>query len=151
MQQPVAPSVRRNFKSEPLNHHTKDTTTESGVRVSVPIYIDLTTTQRKSLLNDIREKCADQAEVTSNASVSGIRTVAYSSAQPEIESFIGMSMEVLRTFLFQRGGLDVALLLRLQSVAGKDYVTVKEIETAVKAKQALVKKYVEEYAYGQTE
>lgn len=148
MQQPAAPSAIRNFQSKPLNHHSSDYTTESGIRISTPIYIDLTNVQRKELLNAIRTRCSEQVEVeTGGKTLSGNRTVSYSAAQPAIEAFIGMTLEVLRSVIFARGGIEGGLLFRLQSAAGIQMVSEKELAAAIKSKLDTAKAYMKEHAY----
>jgi hypothetical protein len=143
--QPSAPVNHRQWnQTKPLNHHTRDFTTESGVRVSNPVYVDLTTTQRKDLLNLIRTRCYETIDVTQQETQSGIRTVSSANRQGEIEGYLGMSLDVLRTVIFARGGLEVSLLLRLQSVAGFEVITTKELMAGLKAKQDLIKAYVTE-------
>ena len=61
---PAAPAAHRQWSTiQPLNHHSRDLHLETGVRVSTPVYVDLTTSQRKDLLNAIRTAAAAQVEV----------------------------------------------------------------------------------------
>ena len=108
------------------------------------MYVDLTTTQRKDLLNLIRTRCYETVDVTQQETQSGIRTVSSANRQGEIEGYLGMSLDVLRTVIFARGGLEISLLLRLQSVANWEVITTKELMAGLKAKQDLIKTYITE-------
>jgi hypothetical protein len=44
--------------------------------------------------------------------------------------------------MFQRGGLNADLVLKLQAVVGYEVVSVKEIEAAYKAKVGIVKEII---------
>ena len=147
MQQPSAPATVRNFQTKPLNHHSQDSYTKDGVRISTPVYIDLTQVQRKSLLNAVRSKCNEPAPVRTPVTASGISVQSSASQQAEIESFLGVSVDVLRQVLFTRGGIDIALLLRLQAVSGLEVVSVKEIAAALKSKTELIKGYAADHVY----
>ena len=53
-----APSTFRNYnKVPPINASVNDATNKEGVRISLPIYIDLPTNLRKQLLNEMRSVC----------------------------------------------------------------------------------------------
>ena len=143
------PVVRNFQKTPPINSSTNDHYTPEGVRVSVPIYVDLTTAQRKELLNGIREACSVSVS-TEVKSASGLSVQESSSAQPSVESYVGMTLDCLRGVLFQRGGLPLDLVLKLQSASGITYVTEKTIAAAVKAKQAVVKTFISDYPYEAT-
>ena len=149
MTTPSAPPTHRQWNTNlPLNHHSRDFTTEAGVRVSNPIYVDLTTTQRKDLLNAIRTRCFEPVEETQTGTVSGIRTVSSASQQPAIEGYLGLSLDVLRTVIFARGGLEIGLLIRLQSVAQMEVISQKELLAGLKSKMDIVKSYIAENQYG---
>jgi hypothetical protein len=129
-------------KQTTLNHYTNDPVTPSGVRISCPLYIDLTTAQRKHLLNAVR----DAAHATTDTPVhsqSGIVVSSTTGGLNKIESYLGVSIDILRSStLFQRGGINADLLLRLQLATGVEIVSVKEIETALKSRIAQVKAFV---------
>ena len=56
----------------------------------------------------------------------------------------------LRNALFQRGGLDVTLCLKLQSITGVEIVSDKDFTAAFKEKQALVKAFSKAYPFDTT-
>jgi hypothetical protein len=126
--------------TKPINSSANDFTNAAGVRVSLPCYVDLTNTQRKELLNGVRE--AISATTTSSPkSISGITVETVSRASSDIEAHIGMNIDILRGVLFQRGGLEVSLVLRLQEVTGLTFVSDKDFTAAFKARHDLIKKY----------
>lgn len=136
----VAPPVSRPFvKTYPINSASRDYTTEDGVRISFPCYIDCNLNQRKELLNGVRQACYQPSQVEATRSVSGITVENSSTRQAEVEAFIGMSIDVLRSVLFSRGGLAADLLFKLQAVTGIEFVSDKDITAAFKQRQAQVK------------
>jgi hypothetical protein len=125
----------------PINNFTNDYITDSGTRICTPLYLDLTTTQRKELLNAVRSKAAEMDTVSTNTR-SGIAVATSVGNLSKIESYLGVSLELLRSgLLFQRGGLAADLVLKLQSVTGVEVVSLKEIEAAYKARIKLVKDF----------
>ena len=72
-------------------------------------------------------------------SQSGIVTSHSVNNLSKITAFLGMDLSVLRSVLFQRGGLTADLVLKLQIVTGIEVVSLKDIEAAYKAKAAIVK------------
>lgn len=143
-----APDTFRQWQRiPPLNSATNDHNTDSGVRISLPCYIDITMQQRKDLLNACREKAQSQVISSTPASMTGIRVETTSNTQSEMESYIGMSLDVLRGVIFSRGGIEVGLLLRLQEVTGIQLVTDKDFTAAFKARQGLIKAYTKDYPY----
>ena len=144
------PSNVRNWRSvPPVNSGQNDFTNKGGVRISLPIYLDITTSQRKEILNACRELNKSQAIHSAPNSISGITTSTASGAIADIEAYIGMTLDVLRGVIFQRGGIEAGLLLRLQAVTGIEYVTEKDFTDAFKARQAFVKNYIKDYPYEQ--
>ena len=127
----------------PLNASVNDTMTDEGVRVSVPVYVDLTHNQRKEILNNLRSK-ATHREYTPHTA-SGISTVTSVAPITDIESFIGMSIEVLRGVIFQRGGMPIDLVLRLQKAAGVEFVTEAQIKNAFTSKQKLIQNKLKDF------
>lgn len=127
----------------PLNASINDTMTDDGVRVSVPVYVDLTHNQRKEILNNLRTKAA-YTEYTPHTA-SGISTVTTVTPTTDIESFIGMSIEVLRGVIFQRGGMPVDLVLRLQKAAGVEFVNETTIKKAFTSKQKLIQTKLKDF------
>ena len=146
------PSTVRNWqKRKALNHYTCDYHTEGGVRISLPVYIDVPTADRKTLLNAVREICATTVTTTPENTHGGISVVSQQTMQPQVEAYLGMALDVLRSMLFSRGGLSADLLLRLQEVTGIEYVTQKDIAAAFKARQGQIKTYVEENKFNDDE
>ena len=138
----AAPPVHRNWqKHKPLNHNSNDHTLENGVRISTPLYIDLTINQRKELLNEVRELTSSLSNVRSTGS---LQVVEMSSNASEVEGYIGMTVDVLRNVLFQRGGIALDLVLKLQEVTGIVFVTDKDVAAAHKVKLAVVKSFLTE-------
>ena len=116
------------------NSHLNDYYTEDGTRVCLPIYIDVPMSKRKDLLNGIRD--AQNAETTSSkpSSVSGL-TVETKNPRSNVHDFLGMQPDVLRGVLFQRGGLALDLILRLQEVAGMEVLTEADVKKAFSNRQ----------------
>ena len=146
-----APSYKntiRNFASHPsINSGFNDHVNSNGVRVSLPCYLDLTVAQRKQLLNAVREACTAVAQVKASRSASGLTVESSTSATNDVEAYLGMSLDVLRTALFSRGGLQVDLVLKLQSVTGIELVSVKDIKAALTAKGKFIDNWLKEYSY----
>jgi hypothetical protein len=121
-----------------VNSALSDYINDAGVRISTPVYIDVPPVTRKQLFNDVRT-AATRPITTSVKSVSGITVDSFGSSQQSVETFLGCSIEVLRTIMFQRGGIAADLLLKLQAVCGYEVVSVKDIDQAFKAKLGIVK------------
>ena len=135
----AAPAVSRPFvKTVPINSSSQDYSNDTA-RISLPCYIDITNSHRKALLNAVRQACYQPATSEATRSISGISVQNSASRQSDIESFLGMSLDVLRTVLFQRGGLAADLLFKLQAVANIEYVSEKDLVAAFKARQAQIK------------
>lgn len=126
-----------------INHAGYDHMTEEGVRISTPLYIDLTTAQRKEILSAIRQRLVESGQNRTPDTESGIKVTTMGTSQSEIETYLGMAIDVLRGVLFQRGGIEYTLVLRLQSVAGIEYVSAKDIQTAFKKRTDLIKEYAQ--------
>ena len=144
-----APPSYRNFqRPQPINSAPSDYTTPTGVRLSAPIYVDLPTAARKELLNSVRDICNEMvgAEKQPNTA-SGISVVDYANRLPEVESFIGMTMDNLRNSLFSRGGLSIDLLLKLQAVTGIVHVADKDISALFKHRAGLVKAFIKDFTF----
>ena len=123
-----------------INNYLNDYTTQSGTRICTPLYLDIPTAQRKELLNAVRLKAHEMTSAPVK-SQSGIAVETATGTLTAIEAFLGCSIDVLRSVLFQRGGLAADLVLRLQAVSGVEVVSTKEIETALKARAKLVKDF----------
>ena len=128
-----------------INHFSNDLTTKEGVRICTPLYIDLTTAQRKEILNKVREVAYEPAAVNIPPTQSGITVENYSNREPEIVMKLGMDLANLRNALFQRGGLSVDLVLKLQAITGLVFVDQKTFAAAFKQKQAAIKSFMEEH------
>ena len=143
-----APSTYRPFANiPPLNRSANDTITGNGVRISIPVYIDPPTTMRKEILNVLRTKATEPIATSNPNTMSGIQVVSYSTRQPEIEAYLGLSLDNLRNTLFSRGGLEVSLILKLQNVTGLDIVSDKELTTAFDSKKKLSKAFSTEHPF----
>ena len=145
----AAPSTYRPFHSiPPLNRAANDTITGNGVRISIPVYIDPPVTVRKEILNVLRSKATEPIATSNPDTMSGIQVVSYSTRQPEIEAYLGQTLDNLRNVLFSRGGLEISLVLKLQNVTGIDIVTDKELTTAFDSKKKLSKAFSTEHPFG---
>ena len=131
----------------PSNAATNDTYSSNGARISLPIYVDVSQQDRKLILNGVRTTIYAQQPTTTPNSVTGLTVVNATNGQHEVEAFIGMSMDVLRTVLFSRGGMPIDLVLRLQSVSGYEVLSEKDIKAAFKERQASVLSYMKENTY----
>ena len=129
-----------------VNNYNNDYLTQSGVRICTPLFIDLTNSQRKQLLNAVRE-VSTKTNITETRTQSGIRVETNSGAMNSVELYLGTSIDLLRSLLFTRGGLAVDLVLKLQEVTGLEMVSVKEIEAAMKTRINLVKNYSTNFPY----
>lgn len=148
MIQPTAPTTVRQYQqTTPINSAKNDHFTKEGIRISTCLYIDLTQSQRKELLNGIRSAASSYPITYEPPSASGIRVEERSNSQSEIESFIGMNFDTLRPVLFQRGGLPIDLVFKLQAVSGLRFVTDKDVAAAFKAKTAQVKAYIADHTF----
>ena len=131
----------------PTNAATNDTYSNNGTRISLPIYCDISQQDRKLMLNGIRTAIYAQAPTTTPNSVTGLQVVNATNGQHDVEAYLGMSLDVLRTVLFSRGGLPLDLVLRLQSVSGLEVLTEKDIKAAFKERQANILSYMKENSY----
>ena len=142
-----APDTYRQWQNCPaINSAAYDYLNEQGVRISLPCYVDATTSQRKQLLNAVRTLAAGTVK-SEPSTISGLTVETATNATSDVESYIGMSLEVLRGVLFQRGGIEVSLLLRLQEATGLEFISAADFTSAFKARQALIKGYTKEYPF----
>ena len=111
------------------------------------IYVDVSQQDRKLMLNGIRSRIYEDQSTTNPNSVTGLQVVNATNGQHEVEAFIGMSLDVLRTVLFSRGGMPIDLVLRLQSVSGMEVLSEKDIKAAFKERQASVLSYLKDNQY----
>ena len=142
------PTYRQYKRPQPINSAASDYTTPNGVRLSAPIYIDVPTAMRKDLLTRIRD-ISNEFTGSENqpATASGISVVNSSTRLPDVEAYIGMTLDNLRNALFTRGGLSVDLLLKLQSVTGVDIITDKDITALFKHRAGLVKTFIKDFQF----
>ena len=138
----------RSFNSPPaLNSASNDYTTKSGVRVCCPIYIDIPQETRKAWLNELR-RLASATTVREVTSASGISTESATNADAGIESYLGLTLDTLRSsVLFQRGGIAIDMVLKIQSVTGIEAVSEKDIAAALKARAEDVKTFIADHAF----
>ena len=142
-----APDSIRQWQNNPaINSAANDYVTEQGVRVSLPCYIDVPMTKRKDVLNALRSMMAATVSSRTNT-MSGLVVETASNTQSNVEAYIGMTIDVLRTVIFQRGGMEVSLILRLQEVTGIELVSPKDFTTAFKLRQDIIKSYIKEYPF----
>ena len=118
-----------------INSASQDHTTEGGSRLSIPVYLDPPMATRKQMLNGIRERIT-QSQLTSNTpkTMSGLSTDTVV-GQTQVEAYLGMTMDVLRAVIFQRGGLPLDMFLRLQAVSGVEVITEKDIKAGFDARK----------------
>lgn len=141
-------SVRQWKNTQPINSASNDFTNDKGVRISLPCYIDLPMTERKNILSALRAKAASTVSSTPST-MSGLVVESASRSLSDIETYIGMTIEVLRGVIFQRGGMEVSLILRLQEVTGLELISAKDFTAAFKERQDLVKGYIKNNPYQQ--
>lgn len=147
-----APDVARQWQRiAPINSAANDYMTADAVRISTPVYIDLSTNQRKELLNGVRAAVQSSTTTSAPASASGIRVETVNSGTSDVESYLGISLDVLRTVIFQRGGIECGLLLRLQEVTGIVFVTDKDFNAAFNSRKLIIKNYTSNNPYNVSE
>ena len=127
----------------PLNSAKTDYYTEAGARFSLPLYLDLPIQQRKELLNGVREQVAN-SEFNDNPPTASGLTVTTTNSQftNKVERYLGMSLPVLRQVIFQRGGMPLDLVLRLQAVTGITVMSEAEFKKAFDSRKKQVLAYV---------
>ena len=110
----------------------------SGIAVSTPIYITLTSDQRKALLNRFRQIKQEQLAATNSpvndpgeASKHSYDIDAQATGLTPVEDLLGMSEEHLRYALFSRNGIPERLVVKLQRITGLELVNRREIEATV--------------------
>jgi hypothetical protein len=133
-----------------VNSAFSDFINDAGVRISTPVYIDVPPVTRKQLFNDVRT-AASKPVTNSVKSVSGITVEQFGSSQQSVETYLGCSIDVLRTVMFQRGGIAADLLLKLQAVVGYEVVSVKDLDQAFKSKLNVVKEILKNYPFTSNE
>ena len=125
-----------------INSWQNDYTTNDGARVSTPTYIDLSQNQRKLLFSAVRSAIEAHRTTSVPKTASGIVVETAGGGSTSVEHFLGITVDNLRSVVFTRGGVDITLILKLQAVTGIEVVSVADIETAYKARIALVKAFV---------
>jgi hypothetical protein len=129
-----------------LNSAMNDYTTDNGVRVCSPLYLDIPVNERKALLNLVRHK-AMEMNVSEVKSKSGISVATSANQLSNIEAYLGCSLEVLRSLIFSRGGLSADLVLKLQALTDYEVISIKEIEAGLKNRLNTIKEYVKNNPY----
>jgi hypothetical protein len=130
---------------EPLNSAKSDYYTDNGSRVSTVLYLDIPMEKRKLLYNALRTKVELEAFTSTPPTLSGIQTVtANSSSLNRIEAYVGVSLSVLRGVLFQRGGVALDLILRIQEASGLEVISTKELAAALDSRKKQVVNYIKE-------
>lgn len=128
----------------PLNSAATDYHSDDGVRFSIPFYLDVPTQKRKELLNGVRSAIDSRTYTSSTpASMSGI-SVESNTSDKYVEQYIGMDLSILRSVLFQRGGIPADLVLRLQAVSGVTVVTDADLKKAFDDKKKTVLSYTKD-------
>ena len=144
MQAPSAPSTRRVFQQIPaLNSALSDHYNEQQVRICMPIYLDLSTVQRKELLNGVRNAMRPTVSNSSGLSEISVQTASDNG----VEAYLGITFENLRNVIFQRGGIPIDLVMKLQSVTGIEFVSFKDMQAAFKHRQTVIKDWLAEHSY----
>ena len=108
--------------------------TTTGLAISCPIYITLTTEQSKALLNGFREIKRQQLVdlgYSDTRTSDGLTVVTHSEApQTPIERECGFTEDALRQIIFGRQGISERTVLTLQRLTGVEVVTKEEIKKA---------------------
>ena len=115
----------------PINSSQKDYFTEGGSRLSLPIYLDPPMSIRKQVLNAVRERVQEsRVQAYKPKTMGGISVTTSDHTDFTIGNYLGMNVDVLRAVLFQRGGLPIDVLIRLQHISGIELLTDKDIKAA---------------------
>ena len=148
----AAPATRRAYQNiPPINKASNDYHCANGTRVCLPCYLDVPNSIRKNFLNSVRELASQPIEASKQPdSLTDIKVMTYSTLQPDIEAYLGMSLDNLRNCLFSRGGLEVSLILKLEEITGIVVVTDKDLTAAFKKKQSQVKGFKKTYPLNAT-
>lgn len=108
--------------------------TNSGLAISCPIYLTLTTEQSKALLNGFREIKRQQLNDLgyNDTRTSDGLTVVTASEPPQtpIERDCGFTEDALRQIIFGRQGISERTVLKLQQLTGVQVVSKDEIKQA---------------------
>ncbi|AII49533.1 hypothetical protein KR52_10315 [Synechococcus sp. KORDI-52] len=90
------------------------------------------------MLNNILS-LASEAVIREVESATGIKVSGLTNAEAAVEGFLGVTVDVLRNVLFQRGGLPTDVVLKIQEITVVTDVTDKDLVAATKAKLAVIK------------
>lgn len=132
----------------PINSTTKDYFTEAGARLSLPIYLDPPMVIRKQVLNAVREAIQQSRNSSyTPKTLGGISVSTSDHTNFDIENYLGMNVEVLRAVLFQRGGLPIDVLIRLQHISGIELLTEKDIKAAFDTRKKATLSYLSTNPY----
>ena len=106
--------------------------TTTGLAISCPIYITLTTEQSKALLNGFREVKRQQLldlGYSDTRTNDGLTVVTQGDIpQTAIERECGFTEDALRQIIFGRQGISERTVLTLQRLTGVEVVTKEEIK-----------------------
>jgi hypothetical protein len=110
------------------------TVLETGIRLSVPVYVTISAPEAKLLLNAFRTYInADPTPVASRSGNISTVTAIKTSRQLKAEQALGMSLEVLRQqLLSSRSSLNLEQALTLQELTGVTLFNRKDVEKAYK-------------------
>ena len=108
--------------------------TNSGLAISCPIYLTLTTEQSKALLNGFREVKRQQLNELGYNDTRTTDTLTVVTAgdipQTTIERDCGFTEDALRQIIFGRQGIAERTVLKLQQLTGVQVVSKDEIKQA---------------------
>ena len=108
--------------------------TTTGLAISCPIYITLTTEQSRALLNGFREVKRQQLldlGYSDTRTNDGLTVVTHGDIpQTAIERECGFTEDALRQIIFGRQGISERTVLTLQRLTGVEVVTKEEIKKA---------------------
>lgn len=131
--------------TKPLNASNNDYYNSEGIRLSMPVYVDVPMSLRKELLNAVRTICYEpMGSTTQPNSVSGISVTESATRLNEVERFLGASLDNLRMMLFQRGGINLDLVLKLQAVSGITYVSEKDIANSFTQRKRVISSWIKD-------
>ena len=114
---------------------TSSIVTESGVRLSSPVYVSYSAPEAKQQLNTLRQVLnADPTPLATRGGGISVLTSHKSRIQFNAEQALGMSVDVLRQqLLSSRSSLNLEQALILQGLTGIEQFTRKDLEKSFKA------------------
>ena len=138
-----------------LNKADNDYTTSDGVRICCSVYVDIPMNSgdgklgRKEIFNKLRAICNKSVPRKEQPkSISGLSVEEFSTLEPYVTSYLGCSLQTLRTAVWwQRGALPIDLILKVQSVIGETIISDKDITAAFSKKSKAVKEFSKTYPF----